>query len=385
VQGTRAAPDPVVFSRCSHLKILIPIIGFGRAGGYRVLSELATQWVRAGHEVDFLVDHRAREPYFPTAGGVRCFDRQGLVEARMPKGGGFAESGNAKSIFLGMWRALWSISGEYDIVLANQSLTAWPVRLSPKPKKGRFYYVQAYEPDYYALEQGIKARMLECLSRLSYHLTLRHVVNSPIYLRYKNLRAEHWVPPGLDLNNFKIHDNLPGSSSGWTLGLIGRREPAKGTPDALAAFELIAARHPSARLRVAYGNLPDGWSHPRAEVVVPANDRELADFYRSLDVLMAPGTQQLGACHYPVMEAMACGVPVITTGYLPADPSNAWIVPVHDPLAIAKAFDDILAQTPSQLRFRLDRATRAIQAFGWEPLATKFLSVLNMPRSLGKA
>jgi hypothetical protein len=33
------------------MKILIPILGFGRTGGYRVLSQLATEWCKQGHAV----------------------------------------------------------------------------------------------------------------------------------------------------------------------------------------------------------------------------------------------------------------------------------------------------------------------------------------------
>jgi len=44
------------------MRILIPIGGFGRAGGYRVLSELANHWIALGATVDFLVDHRSDPP-----------------------------------------------------------------------------------------------------------------------------------------------------------------------------------------------------------------------------------------------------------------------------------------------------------------------------------
>lgn len=361
------------------MRILIPIIGFGRAGGYRVLSELANHWVASGATVDFLVDHRSDPPYFPTQGGIRRFDRHGRDVAQTDRGARFADSGNAASIFLGMWRALRRLSASYDIVLANHSLTAWPVAFAPRPRRARFYYIQAYEPGYFGADPGWKARLLEILSVASYRLKLDRVVNAPIYLRYEGIRAEHWVPPGLDLALF--HRRAPAlpraTARPFTLGVIGRSEPSKGTPDALAAFELLARRHPDIRLTIAYGNLPPGWSHPRAEVVTPAGDRELADFYRSLDVMLAPGTVQLGACHYPVLEAMACGVPVVTTGYLPADPDNAWIVPVNSPPSIAAAVEDILSQPPDVLQRKLDRAAIAVQRFDWRAVARQFMQLLQ--------
>ncbi|WP_341479706.1 glycosyltransferase [Clostridium algidicarnis] len=68
----------------------------------------------------------------------------------------------------------------------------------------------------------------------------------------------------------------------------------------------------------------------------PDGDDNLADYYRNLDILVAPGHIQLGAIHYPVIEAMACNVPVITTGYYPANDENSFIVPVKRPDKIAE-------------------------------------------------
>lgn len=363
------------------MRILIPIGGFGRAGGYRVLSELANHWIALGATVDFLVDHRSDPPYFPTCAGIRRFDLQGRERTSGTAGERFEHRGNAASIYLGMWRALRRLAPEYDVVLANQSLTAWPVALAARPRRGRagrVYYVQAYEPGYYHVEHGWRARVLGIVSAASYRLPLRRVVNAPIYLRYQGIRAEHWIPPGLDDKIFTRRTTLPGTGgAAWTIGVIGRHEPTKGTAHALAAFEQLANRWPNVHLKVAYGNLPESWSHPRAEVVIPANDVELAAYYRSLDVMLAPGTVQLGACHYPVIEAMASGVPVVTTGFLPADESNAWIVPVHAPRSIASAVEQIMQTAPDQLAAKLDRAASAVEPFAWHAVAARFLTLLH--------
>ena len=58
----------------------------------------------------------------------------------------------------------------------------------------------------------------------------------------------------------------------------------------------------------------------------PNCDSELADYYRSIDILIAPSFLQLGAYHYPVIEALACGTAVITAGYLPGNKYNSWIL-----------------------------------------------------------
>lgn len=363
------------------MKILIPIIGFGSAGGYRVLSELANHWKLSGHQVDFLVDERSAEPYFPTSAYIHRFNREGEILRGVVKNEevSYKPSGNAFSIYLGMWRALKRIGDRYDVILANHSLTAFPVALAQVGKVKKFYYVQAYEPEYYALEKGKKAKVLEWLSTFSYKLPLQQIANSPIYIGYRNVRAKHWIPPGIDEKIFYRRPSPPlfVKSQPWTIGVIGRREPSKGTRYALEAFEELARKDPYVRLKVAFGNLPEGWHHDRAEVVIPRNDSELADYYRSVDILIAPGTVQLGACHYPVLEAMACGTPVVTTGYLPANEGNAWIVPVHDSASITVAAKHIQQLPKNELNSKLTRANDAIKKFFWNDIAPRFINIFK--------
>lgn len=363
------------------MKIIIPIIGFGRAGGYRVLSELANNWVKTGHQVDFLVDERSDDPYFPTNANILRFDKKGKILKNDTKTGekAFSVNGNAFSIYFGMFRALQGIGARYDAILANHSLTAIPVTLARTGSAKKFYYIQAYEPEYYDLEKGIKAKLLKWLSVLSYKLPLHQIANAPIYIGYRGISASQWIPPGVDEAVFFRRAISPKFEPGkpWFIGVIGRHEPAKGTNYVLQAFEKLAKRDANVHLKVAFGNLPQGWSHERAEVVMPKNDNELAHFYRTVDILVAPGTVQLGACHYPVLEAMACGTPVITTGYLPANRENSWIVPIHDANAIASALEDIFLMQETEREKILANAHSAISDFYWKYIAGKFISKMN--------
>ena len=64
------------------MRILVPILSFGRAGGYRVLSELANNWVSRNHDVDFLSPDSSDEPYFPTKAEIRWVNGEGVVSAQ---------------------------------------------------------------------------------------------------------------------------------------------------------------------------------------------------------------------------------------------------------------------------------------------------------------
>ncbi|WP_332878335.1 glycosyltransferase family 4 protein [Massilia sp. S19_KUP03_FR1] len=367
------------------MKILIPVATFERGGGFRVLAELASRWVDAGHSVDFLVDARSADPYFPTDANIIRFDKNGNTVDQGSAQKGFKKSGNGAEIFIGMFRAVRKSGAEYDVILANHSFTALPIALAGTGAAKKWYYVQAYEPEYYSFTPGWRGRVLQAYSALSYLLPLRQVANAPIYIGYRGIRADVWIPPGLDLDLFKRREIEPSFLEGKTIviGTIGRHEKTKGTVDVLKAFEILAADNSFIRLRVAFGNLPEGWSHPQAEIVYPDGDTALAEYYREVDILVAAGTVQHGACHYPVLEAMASGTPVITTGYLPADSSNSWIVPVNNPEAIANAVRSIAAQTPVALKATLDAAESAIGPFGWTSVAADFLNLLTV-RNCGK-
>ncbi|MFG6461630.1 glycosyltransferase family 4 protein [Roseateles sp. DXS20W] len=359
------------------MRILIPITNFGHGGGGRVLSRLASAWTAAGHPTDFLVDARSPKPYFPTDAGVHRFDERGLVDGPAPDESAFASSGNGLSIYQGMYHGLNQIGTNYDVILANHSLTAWPVRFARAGNARKFYYVQAYEPEYFALESGWKSKVLRRFSEWSYSLALHQIANAPIYVGHRSIRATSWIPPGLDVSVFHRRSAIPHFSDRDTpivIGTIGRKEATKGTIHVLEAFTRLHALDPRFRLRVAFGNLPDGWAQrPGIEVVAPRGDAELAAYYRSVDILAAPGTVQLGACHYPVLEAMASGTPVVTTGYLPASADNSWLVPVRDSDAVADAILNIVATPAHELERRLDLAHSAVQRFSWQQVAKDFL------------
>jgi glycosyltransferase involved in cell wall biosynthesis len=356
------------------MKILIPLLGFGKAGGYRVLSMLANEWIKLGHEVTFIVPGDSEQPYFPTKAKIIWIDYTGKILENQNDISYTGSFGVAKRL-LAIYKGLSNEEKYTDVILANHNLTAWPVAFIQTVAK-KIYYVQAYEPEYYH-QHSLKKYILKTGAYLSYYILSNKISNAPIYLKYKNLKSQDWVPPGIDFSLFYPSKSPEIIEEQFVMGCIGRKEIEKGIQHVIEAFLLLREKGIPVRLKVAYGNIPDEIrAREDVNVVVPQNDEELADFYRSLDVLVAPGLVQLGAAHYPVMEAMACGVPVVTTGYIPASSENAWIVPIADSHAIAKSIEEIMYADQDTIKIKTALSLKAIAEFGWENVSKKFITIL---------
>jgi glycosyltransferase involved in cell wall biosynthesis len=353
------------------MKILIPITIFGPGGGYRVLSEFANQWIVKGNEVVFLAYKGSNSPYFPTKATVLYYDNNGILSEEN-------DVNYKKPLFriLSVINALKKAinSMEADIVLATLSITALPIYLSNLQAK-KVYYIQAYEPEYYH-SVNIADSILKFISKLSYQLPFLKIVNAPLYLNYKSIKADHYVFPGIDFSKFYPVVKKTTEES-FVVGTIGRLEPHKGTTYVYEAFiELQKKINSPIKLRIAFGQKELAVNNPDIEVVVPKDDAELGEFYRSVDVIVAPGLLQLGAVHYPVIEAMASKTPVITTGYYPATDENAWIVPMKDSKAIADAITDIMTNKQN-INLKLEKAYNEISVFDWFQNSQKMLDLFK--------
>jgi len=349
------------------MKIIIPLIGsFGKSGGYRVLSQLANYWIKSNNEVIFLSHTSGDDPYFPTNAKIIYYDNAGNVLAERVKD----DSKSLFNLFIlrkALRKALDKLDG--DIVLANYSFTASPVKKSTIKAK-KFYYVQAYEPEYF-YHNNIKDFILKIISRKSYQLGLDIIVNASMYKNYKEIKTNKVVFPGLDLSIFMpSFDNKDNSKI--ILGTIGRVEAYKGTSYIVDAFKELRKLHgQKIELYVAFGE-----KHLEEiegiTVVRPNGDDELAKYYNFLDIYISAGTVQLDAIHYPVIEAMACKIPVITTGYYPSNKNNSWPIPIKNAKAISEQVENVI-NTSDKLR-KIETAYNDIKEFAWEHIAKKMLT-----------
>ncbi len=355
------------------MKILIPLLNsFGPQGGWRVLSQLANHWIEQGHSVAFLAHKSSNTPYFPTQATILWFDNEGNIHKK--------NDVNFKipfSRYFGISYALIRAlkKQNYDIVLATLSLTTWPIFLA-RIKSKKYYYVQAYEPTYYPLNKFINL-FYKILSKSSYYLGFEIIVNSEYYYRYKGIKSNKCVFPGIDFSIFfpKQNKNILKNEK-IIIGTIGRTEKYKGTYYILEAFiKLKKEYNLNIELHIAFGdsNLEkiDG-----IKIINIKGDCELSNYYRSLDIYICAGIYQLGAVHYPVIESMACGVPVITTGYYPSNNDNSWMVPMKNSDFIVKQILNIIEQ-PKFTKIKINNAINDVQQFDWKTVSNKMINIFT--------
>jgi glycosyltransferase involved in cell wall biosynthesis len=192
----------------------------------------------------------------------------------------------------------------------------------------------------------------------------------------------HTVPYGIDLDAFP---EQPFPSGDPTILYLAGFAKRKGVLVLLAAFDLVAARIPNARLIVA----GDGVERDQVRGVAARSPyRDRITFVGSVarkDVSRLIGRSTvycLASFGEPygmsLIEAMATGRAVVATNVGgPADlvdPRGGALVPPADPAAMARALETILLDPPlAQAMGAFNR--QAVEAFSWDAVTDKLEAV----------
>jgi glycosyltransferase involved in cell wall biosynthesis len=353
-----------------HNRVLIPIIQFSPSGGNRVLCCLATEYVRMGIAVDFLILDSSSKPPFPTQ--ARLIYAESIDSA-------FDTVETSKKIeivhnIIKLARAIKLSKNDYDFIIASYSLVALACALAGYAKR-TLYYVQSYDPEIFVTKRKFGSFIASIISYFSFLLCRNQIVNSPHYIGYSGITAKEFVPPGVDTTIFHPRRSPPKLySKPLKIGIIGRSEPHKFRP-VIEAFLAIQRIHPLCHLVVAYGNIPaeELASVGPHTIVVPRNDEELAAFYRSCDVFLALSEFGAGA-FYPPLEALASGTFLISNRFLYVNENNSWIV--DEPEQAAAAFEMLLSCSAEEREAkRLKGINDVAQMLQWPTVARKLLTM----------
>lgn len=195
----------------------------------------------------------------------------------------------------------------------------------------------------------------------------------------------HFIPTGVDLERFK-QTPLPTESEIVTfVGRIEHTSSWKGIEQLLQAFALVTHRRPRAILEIVGGG--DAVEHyctrareigisERVVYAGPQVGQALVDAYERSSVVVLSSTSDSEAFSVALVEAMACGRPIIGTniGGTPQvieDGYNGLLVPPKDPAKLAEAIERVL--TDRVLAVHLgDNGARKSRDFSWDIQAKQY-------------
>jgi rhamnosyl/mannosyltransferase len=175
------------------------------------------------------------------------------------------------------------------------------------------------------------------------------------------------VPLSVDAAAFENAPPLVPPTQVPTLLFMGRHRHYKGVDQMIQAMPGLAARF----LIAGTGPLTAEWQAlaeqlgvaDRVQFVGFVPDADLAGFYASGDIFVLPANSRAEAFGIVSMEAMAAGLPVITTevgsgtSFVVQDGQTGMVVPALDPAALAGAVQQLLDDP--ERRKSMGRAGRA--------------------------
>lgn len=324
-------------------RIVFPLEGFNVGGGLRIVTYVANALTEAGHQVRLIVPDYSSRPPFPLNDSVQLT----VIKA---SGIGFLK----KIVYLS--KLCFMSTRGADVAVATGYRTSYFVFFSKWLSFSRVklvYLVQHYEPmSHPGGKTASFRRMFSKLAKISYWLPLRKIAVSNWIRDRLGDESTIVINNGIDLGVFHPVNGFRNSPERFTVGTVAGGATWKGYGVFLDAIEQLPAEE-KARLRVLVASqyefgLPAGIS---AEIIKPRNENELIAFYHSCDAFIC--SSYIEGFGLTPLEAMACGVPVITTdcgGVRQfASPSNCILVPPGD----AKAISD------SVVRLRRDHALNA--------------------------
>ncbi len=199
----------------------------------------------------------------------------------------------------------------------------------------------------------------------------------------------HVIPNGVDIERFRPPDDAERAQARSKLGIeddrtvalfIGHEFERKGLPVAIAAL-----RAATDVLLLVVGGSPDMVRRAQAQarqagvgerVHCAGTHRDPVPFFWASDVLVLPSAYEANAL--VVLEALACGLPVVSTrvGFAPdviADGENGFLVD-RDAAAVGARLHELSQTDAAAWRVR---ARRTAERFSWPRVARQYLDMVE--------
>ncbi|WP_051881572.1 glycosyltransferase family 4 protein [Parvularcula oceani] len=269
-------------------------------GGFRMIADYAEALRSAGHSVTLISPKPARERLFGGPWRRLPLYRKAQLQDDFLRGRGL------NNIVLDRTGPLAAADlPDADIVMATWWETAEWVRALPPAKGRKIHFVQGYEMfDYLPLDR-VRAVLDDPMPKILVAPWLERI-----------LREEHGatdvtvVPNAVDTTRFvpPTRDGIPEPR----FGLLFSKTPIKNMPLARSAFDL-ARRGRSDLSFISFGATAPGADELTAleRFALRPPQAEIPSLYGACRAWLLPSTSE--GFGLPILEAMACGTPVIST------------------------------------------------------------------------
>lgn len=258
-----------------------------------------------------------------------------------------------------------------DVIVATWWETAFSVMALPPEKGRKFYFVQHHE---------VHENLPSHLSAGSYYLPMQKIaVAGWLSDTMRELYGDPdvpVVPNSVDTDQFHASGRGPGTPS--RIGFLHSPRRYKGGDVAMRAIALARQARPDLGV-VAFGT-PEGSGLPEGTIYfrTPPQDK-LREIYAMCDGWLMPSYSE--GFGLPVLEAMACRTPVISTrtGVGPdviEDGLNGYLVDVGDAEAMATRILELVSLPPAKWRSMSDAAFARATSYSWDDATGLFESIL---------
>ncbi len=344
------------------------------SGGIRVIAIYAERLKARGHDVT-IVAARVNPP--GRKARIKTLVKS-LAQGRLPK------TVSGRSHFDGItadvtWFAYPGAATDADVpdgdvVIATWWETAFAVaRLAPS--KGRkIYFVQGYE-----VHDVLPAH----ITSGSYHLPLRKVtIAGWLADVMRDTYGDHdvdIVPNSVDHAQFHAPERARNTVP--AIGLMYSTGSFKGVDVSLKAIEIARRAVPDLQV------ISFGTSRPDPALPLPAGSRffhnpgqqDLRDIYALCDVFLV-GSRSEGFA-LPILEAMACRCPVVSTrtgcaADVIENGVSGFVEDIDDAQALGARIVDVLGRDAAGWRAMSDAALRRVSGYSWDDATALFEQAL---------
>ena len=340
--------------RSLRISIVLPVAGL--SGGTRIVASHARGLLDHGHRVNVVSLPNPRPTLRQRLGALK----RGEGWLRYDQPPSLLDEYGVPYRVLESWRPVTGDDlPDADVVIATWWRTAEWVAGLPPSKGVKVFFVQGYVPDT-PVSEAVRA---------TWRLPLHKIVVSRWLADIGRVESGDpdiaIVPNGTDVERF---DAPPRQKQPvLTVGMIYSESPTKGADVGFAAVEQARQSVPNLRL-IAFSS-----ERPHRNVPVPAytefhhrpSQPRLRELYAACDVWLLPSRSE--GFGLPLLEAMACRTPVISTPTGVASEllagGGGFVVPGDDPAGMADAILRVSALRDAEWRALSDRAYEAAHGY----------------------